>query len=143
MTIRLRAHHLLCMLTYVGRGYSPAFVQNYNGIAERLSRRESICLVDGPDDICAPIRDIASAHCHNESVVERDRLALDAVRGLLGAAVDLDREFSLDHAVLIRFREAFSQGQTRAACNGCEWAALCDQVAGAGYPRTVLQLQGD
>ena len=26
MTIRLRAHHLLCLLTYAGKGYSPAFI---------------------------------------------------------------------------------------------------------------------
>lgn len=142
MTVRLRAHHLLCMLTYVGRGYSPAFVENYDAIAARLSQREPIRLVDGPDDICAPILDIASAHCHNESVVERDRLALDAVRALLGAAVDLDREFSLDHVMLARFREAFVRGRTRAACAGCEWSGLCDQVAGAGYPGVVLQLTG-
>lgn len=143
MTVRLRAHHLLCMLTYVGRGYTPAFVENYGGVVARLSRRASIRLVDGPDDICAPIQHIASAHCYNDSVGERDRLARDAVQSLLGAAVDLDREFSLDTAMLTRFREAFSQGQTRAACNGCEWSDLCDQVAGAGYPGAALQLQGD
>ena len=143
MTVRLRAHHLLCMLTYVGRGYSPAFVENYDAIAARLSRREPIRLVDGPDDICGPIQDIATAHCHNDSVVERDRLALDAVRDLLGAAVDLGREFSLDHVILARFREAFSKGRTRAACGGCEWSTLCDQVAGTGYAGVVLKLQGN
>jgi hypothetical protein len=131
------------MLTYVGRGYTPAFVENYDGIVARLSQGEPIRLVDGPDDICAPIQDIASAHCHNESVVERDRLALDAVRDLAAAAVDLGGEFSLDAVMLTRFREAFGRGQTRAACTGCEWSGLCDQVAGAGYPHTMLQLRGD
>ena len=29
MTVRLRAHHLLCMLTYVGKGYSPAFCAGF------------------------------------------------------------------------------------------------------------------
>lgn len=142
MTVRLRAHHLLCMLTYVGRGYTPAFVENYDGIVARLSQGEPIVLVDGPDDICAPIQDIASAHCHNESVVERDRLALDAVRALLGTTVELDREFSLDAPMLTGFREAFGRGQTRAACTGCEWSGLCDHVAGAGYSGAVLQRPG-
>ncbi|OWU61413.1 2Fe-2S ferredoxin, partial [Staphylococcus aureus] len=40
MTIRLRGHHLLCMLTYVGKGYSPAFVENYDAMAGRLGRGE-------------------------------------------------------------------------------------------------------
>ena len=142
MTVRLRAHHLLCMLTYVGRGYTPAFVANYDKIAARLSQRDPIRLVDGPDDICRPIQDIATAHCHNESVVERDLLARDAVQALLGPAVDLDREFSLDTVMLARFREAFLLGRTRAACTGCEWSDLCDHVAAAGYPGAMLQVRG-
>ena len=128
------------MLTYVGRGYSPAFVDNYDRVVTRLSEREPIRLVDGPDDICAPIEYAEGAHCHNESVVERDRLALAAVRDLLGATVDLNREFSLDTAMLARFRSAFSTGQTRAGCNGCEWSGLCDHVAGTGYVGTTLQV---
>lgn len=140
MTVRLRAHHLLCMLTYVGRGYSPAFVENYDDVVARLSRHEPIRIVDGPDEICEPIQGIGNAHCHNDSVIERDRLALGAVRTLLGPAIDLDQEFSLDAAMLTRFREAFGRGQTRAACAGCEWSGLCDHVAGAGYAGTILQL---
>lgn len=141
MTVRLRAHHLLCMLTYVGRGYTPAFVDNYDGIVARLGQGEPIRLVDGPDDICAPIQAIGAAHCHNPSVVERDRLAFAAVRDLLGPSCDLDGEFGLTSAMLARFRQAFGSGQTRAACTGCEWSELCDQVAGAGYSGTTLQVR--
>ena len=45
MTVRLRAHHLLCMLTYVGKGYTAAFTANYDRIVERLNaagRRETL-----------------------------------------------------------------------------------------------------
>lgn len=142
MTVRLRAHHLLCMLTYVGRGYSPAFVENYDAVVARLAQGEPIRLVAGPDDICAPIQDIATAHCHNESVVERDRLALVSVGHLVGLAVDLAREFSLGAAMLAQFRDAFDRGQSRAACAGCEWSDLCDHVSQAGYPGAVLQVLG-
>ncbi|RUZ88238.1 DUF1284 domain-containing protein, partial [Mesorhizobium sp. M7A.F.Ca.US.006.01.2.1] len=67
MTIKLRAHHLLCPLTYVGKGYSPAFTANYDRVAERLSRGEDILLVSGPDDVCAPLLDEPEPHCLNES----------------------------------------------------------------------------
>ncbi len=76
MTVRLRGHHLLCMLTYIGKGYSPAFVDNYDTIAERLSGGEDIEIIDGPDDICQPLLCTGDCHCFNESVVVRDRLAL-------------------------------------------------------------------
>lgn len=85
MTVRLRAHHLLCMLTYVGKGYSPAFVENYEAIAARLSAGEEIELVTGPDDICRPLTADPEAHCHGTSVVERDRAATEAVARLLGS----------------------------------------------------------
>ena len=33
MPIRIRPHDLLCMLTFVGKGYSPEFVANFERIA--------------------------------------------------------------------------------------------------------------
>ena len=38
MTLALRAHHLLCMLTYAGRGYSPDFVRNFDHMNDRTRR---------------------------------------------------------------------------------------------------------
>ena len=55
MTVRLRGHHLLCLLAYKGEGYSPAFIANLDRIAARLTAGEDAVLVDGPDDICAPL----------------------------------------------------------------------------------------
>lgn len=55
MTLALRAHHLLCMLTYAGRGYSPDFVRNFDHITARLAAGAPITLVHGPDAICAPL----------------------------------------------------------------------------------------
>jgi len=40
VTIRLRAHHLLCILTYVGKGYTPGFTVNYDRVARRMSDGE-------------------------------------------------------------------------------------------------------
>ena len=62
MTVRLRAHHLLCMLTYIGKGYSPAFTDNMTVIAGRVSAGENVEIVDGPDEICAPRLAEANAH---------------------------------------------------------------------------------
>ncbi|WP_439343967.1 DUF1284 domain-containing protein [Vacuolonema iberomarrocanum] len=72
MTIRVRPHHLLCLLTYSGKGYSPAFIANYDAIAARLSKGEDIVIVCGPDDICAPLLSDSEPHCWSASVTERD-----------------------------------------------------------------------
>lgn len=138
MTVRLRAHHLLCMLTYVGKGYTPDFCTNYDGIAARLTRGEEIEIVDGPDDVCAPLLSTEAPHCHNESVLVRDAEAAASVAALLDAPVKPGFRLSLDAMTLARFRAAFAAGTTRTACGGCEWSGLCDSVAGGGFQGTRL-----
>ena len=139
MTIRLRAHHLLCLLTYVGKGYSPAFTANYDGIADRLSQGEDILIVSGPDDVCAPLLDEAEPHCLRESAVERDWLAAADVEELLARPIRVGARLDLDAAILARMRQAFSAGLVRKACGGCEWNELCSTVAAGGYHDTQVQ----
>lgn len=139
MTVRLRAHHLLCMLAYVGEGYSKAFTANYDRIAARLGAGEDIQLIDGPDDVCAPLLDGAEPHCHRQSVIERDRLAALAVAEILGRAVAPGDKLSLSPSLLVRMRNAFAAGESRAACASCEWSDLCTRVAEAGFPETRLE----
>lgn len=134
MTVRLRAHHLLCMLTYVGKGYTPAFVENYEELARRLSAGEDIEIVEGPDDICMPLLGDDGAHCHGEGVLVRDRLAAEAVSELAGVAIHPGVVLRSDEVLLDRLRSGFRAGGVRSACRGCEWSSLCTRVAGQGYP---------
>lgn len=138
MTVRLRSHHLLCLLTYVGKGYSAAFTANYDEIAERLGRGEDILIVTGPDDICAPLLGEPEPHCLRESTAERDRLAARDVGDLLARRIQAGTRLKLDAAILAALRKAFSGGRTRLACQGCEWAGLCTTVATSGYRDTRL-----
>ncbi|MDG4880565.1 DUF1284 domain-containing protein [Mesorhizobium sp. WSM4884] len=133
MTVRLRAHHLLCLLTYVGKGYSPAFTANYDKVVGRLGEGEAVLIVSGPDDICAPMLDEPEPHCLRESAAERDGLAARDVGALLGRPVQAGDRLALDPAGLARMRTAFSSGQTRQACSGCEWSGLCGAVAAGGF----------
>lgn len=134
--IRLRPHHLLCILTYAGKGYSPAFVANYDAIAARIGAGEDVLLVSGPDDVCAPLLGEADAHCFNASVTERDRLAAGDVAALLGEAVEDEALLTLDAARLKQMREAFAAHTIRSACPGCEWHDLCTGIAAQGFAGT-------
>lgn len=130
------------MLTYVGKGYSPAFVENYEAIAVRLSAGEEIELVAGPDDICAPLAADPDAHCHGESVVERDLAATESVARLLGSPLGLGVRITPGASLLAHLRKTFSTGEIRTACSGCEWSGLCDSVAAAGYIGARVAPQG-
>lgn len=138
MTVRLRPHHLLCLLTYVGKGYSLAFVANYNAIAGRLAHGEDIMIVSGPDDICAPLLDESEPHCLRESVMERDRLAARDIGVLLGVPVQEGCRIAPDPDLLMLMRTAFSAGDIRSACVGCQWDELCSSVASGSYRGAVI-----
>ncbi len=137
MTVRLRAHHLLCMLTFIGKGYTPEFTENYRRIAARLSAGETIELVTGPDDICAPLAGLPEEHCLQDSVTDRDERAAIAVSQLLNRPVVGGSLITPDADILARLRHAFRAGDIRSGCTGCEWSPLCTDVADKGY-RDVL-----
>ncbi|MEX0955004.1 MAG: DUF1284 domain-containing protein [Rhizobiaceae bacterium] len=133
MTIRLRPHHVLCLLTYAGKGYSLEFTANYDLIAERIARGEDILIVAEPDDICAPLLDEPEPHCWRPSVIERDVLATRDLDRLLAMSVRTGVSLSLEQDVLHRMRTAFSKGSTRQACTGCEWSELCSSIASDSF----------
>jgi uncharacterized protein len=138
-TIRIRPHHLLCMLTFVGKGYSPEFVANFERIARLIaSRDQTIEIVFAPDDICAPLMSDQSCHCRNASVLERDRLAAVALTDLLQRSVLQGAKFQLNSETLDRMRAAFQAGTIRKACRGCQWSEFCDDIAKENFSQTRL-----
>lgn len=65
MTIRLRGHHLLCLLGYRGMGYSDDFCVNMTAIYEKLrSEPETdVEIIIGPDDVCKAYPPDKTNHC--------------------------------------------------------------------------------
>jgi uncharacterized protein len=140
MSLRLRPHHLLCMLTYVGKGYTPEFVANFTRVLSRIESGErEIEIADGPDDICQPLLDTADCHCQNESVRLRDRQAAEDLGRLFGRPLAPGSRLALDDRTLHHLRQAFASGEIRTACSGCQWKPLCDEIAAQGYPNVVLR----
>ncbi|KAB1089347.1 DUF1284 domain-containing protein [Neorhizobium galegae] len=126
------------MLTFVGEGYSPAFVANYRRLAGQLSAGEPIEIVSGPDDICAPLLSDEDAHCFGASVAGRDAAALADIARLLGRELRIGAVIASDPALFEQLRRAFSAGVTRHACTGCEWSSLCDRIAGEDYKGALV-----
>jgi len=143
--IQLRPHHLLCMLTYVGEGYSTAFKANFNGIIKKMKSGAIIQIVTGPDDICKPrlSDDSQNCHCANAFIDERDKLAKKEItRHLFGDSADFfefqEFEFLMDQNVLDKLREGFLSGSIRSACELCQWQTLCDDIAAEGFKDSRL-----
>lgn len=138
MTVRLRGHHLLCLLTYKGEGYSSAFIANFDALIERLKKGETIELLEGPDEICAVlINEDPCAHCLETRVLERDSKALHA----LEQAQLIDKKpFTVTKEWLAQMRAAFLTGNIREACETCEWQDLCNTVVANDFVDTRLKI---
>jgi hypothetical protein len=133
------------MLTFIGKGYTPAFVANLEQVVRRLATgTETIEIVAGPDDICAPLLAECGApaatdgHCHRASVLERDRLATESLAALLSRPLTPGTHLHLTPADLDQLRAAFAAGTIRSACAGCQWKPLCDAIAADGFTATLL-----
>ncbi len=138
--IRLRGHHFLCLLTYKGLGYTPAFVENMTAIADRINAGEKVILHAGPDDICAaltPADRVACNHdCAKPETAALDEMAERATVAVLGHG--LDEAFTLDAEKVAQLRAAFLSGESRTACGMCRWRAVCDEIAGSGFEGVVI-----
>lgn len=131
--VALRPHHLLCLLTFAGRGYNPAFTANLEAVAARIGQGAPIVIVDGPDDICAPLLADRTAHCRHADVVARDRRAARDVEAVLGHPVEAGVTLAFDRATIARMRAAFAGGRLRSGCAGCGWGAFCSSLAADGF----------
>ena len=132
--VRLRAHHLLCMLTYIGRGYTQKYIENFDAVAARISSGAHILIVKGEDDICAAMTDAAKAtHCHHTDVGLRDTFANQQLETFFGVSLFPGRVVSLEEGDIDRLREAFTKGDVRKACDTCGWNKICSTIAENNY----------
>lgn len=138
MLARLRHHHLLCLLTFAGKGYDPAFTANLRRIAERAAAGEAFRLVAGPDDVCAALVSQASPHCLRGSVRSRDEEAARSLSALLDHPLPVGSIFRFEASETRTMRQAFASGTARRACTGCEWFDLCSNVASGAFNEAVL-----
>lgn len=140
MPVRLRGHHFLCLLTYRGRGYTPAFVENMSRVAARIAGGAPVFLAEGPDDICGGFTPACRAACDHDcnarETAVMDRLAAEAVGGHLKRPLDTPQPLGASEIALLR--QVFKAGAIRAACAGCSWKEFCDSVAAENFSAALL-----
>ncbi|MGV3548285.1 DUF1284 domain-containing protein [Rhizobium sp.] len=140
MPVQLRGHHFLCILTYRGYGYTPAFVANMSAIVADIGKGRPVRLAEGPDDICKAltVQDrIACNHdCGKADTRELDRMAVDEVGHLLG--IDLAGPLELTRTMVESLRLSFTDRSIRSACRRCPWSEFCTEIAAEGFSDTKL-----
>jgi hypothetical protein len=117
-----RPHHFLCAFCFTGKGYSPAFVQNFQAIRDVLEGpsgdEASISIVREADSICAPCPHRRQTSCHVETKIA----ALDQAHT---EALELQQEKTLTWGTAKkRIIEKISREKFARMCALCEWKSL-------------------
>lgn len=118
--LQLRPHHLLCLQTFVGRGYSEEFVSQMTSVKKQLTADPStpIRLVTGADDLCAHCPNCADGHCTSDKPEQFDRNVLQKLGTDTTPVHGIPASLTLTGALL------------EECCPGCEWMSLCREVLG-------------
>lgn len=120
--MKLRAHHLICLLGFRGLGYSPEFVENMAGIADQLRSfpQTVIEIVRQPDDICSPCPFLGKKGCQDKGPNSerkrrnRDEAVMDRLNVKTGDKLSW---FEMRE----RMRSSINPEDLDAICQDCEW----------------------
>ncbi|UJF17191.1 DUF1284 domain-containing protein [Vibrio sp. SS-MA-C1-2] len=136
--IKLRPHHLLCCLTFSGKGYTQAFIDNYYQIIGRLKKQEKVKIVASPDDICSPVCQDKSHHCFESRITARDQAVLEDFERYTDLHLKVDSIIEPNLLFNDEIQKFFKQDLIRTGCIDCQWKDLCDLEAENNFSSAVL-----
>lgn len=134
--LRLRPHHLLCLQSFVGHGYSEEFVRQMTSVKKKLtiSPDTPIKIESGADMLCLHCPNCREGHCISDKPDIFDQFVLNK---LASAATQTDSSSASGHISLpitpriifgIPTALTLSHSLIAECCHGCEWKSLCDKV---------------
>ena len=122
--LKIRSHHLLCILGFRGLGYSQKFIDTMGKVAQRMRSEPtlSITLVAKCDIICASCPHIKENKClkgakHKPKVKNRD------LEVLLRLGIEARTQMTAGKAWKM-IKEKLSSKDMAEICHGCEWLEL-------------------
>ena len=139
-TICLRPHHLLCLQTFVGHGYSPEFTAHMTYVKSLLDAdpHAPITLVNGPDDLCGHCPNCVDNACTSPKPSLFDHLVAQklSLHNVQDAATNEKADASITSAGLLESTTPMTIHSIPSTlrmtaqlldkcCPGCEWKELC------------------
>jgi hypothetical protein len=119
LKLTLRPHHLLCAKNFIGKGYSPEFVENFKQILARLEAGEEFEITNNHDAICAACPNLQNNLCQSQTKIE----TLDKNHSKLLGVIEGNKLTWQEAQELIRNKIADINFQQ--LCSGCEWVIIC------------------
>lgn len=124
MVLKLRGHHLFCLLGYRGMGYSEEYVKNMTILHQTLRNEPNtfIQLVNGPDQLCEKYPNSGDYHCENKNIYEKDAIILKKLGLEIGQILSWSEIES-------RIRKHAVPSDLATICESCSWRAygVCEE----------------
>lgn len=126
-TLKIRAHHLLCLQGFQGHGYDTHFSNHLDSILKNIDKNFyhiKLEISDSADSICEACPHLNHGTCHRKTDAEKrikkmDQLVLDKLGLANPTTWNADALFALTNA-------RFSARETlKEICEGCEWQNKC------------------
>ncbi|MDO4567541.1 MAG: DUF1284 domain-containing protein [Clostridia bacterium] len=114
--IRLRAHHILCLAQFVGKGYDERFTAYVSALPRALRSERSIIITAAePDEMCLHCPNMSGGRCllGECDVAAKDAAALTVLELTAGSACTVDELNSKLGALSLESYEL--------VCGGCRW----------------------
>lgn len=123
--MRLRAHHLLCILGFRGLGYDEKFVKGMEGIIQKIKNNPNlgIELIEGCDDICAACPFNVEGFCRNE-VVGGEEAVRRKDREVAKRVKLKEREKYSIKEILNLIKKKIKPCDLSAICGDCPWREM-------------------
>ncbi len=122
--LKLRGHHIFCLIGFRGMGYSKEYAANMAKVQEKLRAFPDtpLCLVNGADDLCAKFPCDQPYHCDTARVLEQDQRFLDKLQLQVGEVITWrEIENRVQHLVTPAVIEE--------VCFDCQWRGygVCEE----------------
>jgi len=119
VTLRLRPHHMLCSLSFRGKGYSNEFVKNFKAIHKKLkSEHTTIKIINCCDDICEKCPEKQGDLCNKHQIVaEIDDAYLRILQLHIGQTITFKH-------LETRIKKLLTIGDFKKTCSKCSWYPL-------------------
>jgi len=120
--MNIRAHHLLCIRYFQGKGYSKEFVDNFYKVIKELKDNPAIKVINYPDAICGSCLHNINGKCikkadSKKKVREKDNLIIKYLGLELNQKIKALDANNLVNSKLEKLKEI---------CKECEWKQYCN-----------------
>ncbi len=135
--MKLRAHNLLCIQGFRGKGYDDAFVENMTRVVEALRKNpeQQVTVIAEPDDLCAACPNLkgdAGCELHGKGT-EKGIVSQDEdVARRIGVSIRTAMSWTELEA---RVRQSIAPDDLDDICGRCPWLPLGYCKEGLAVPR--------